>query len=332
MAGENEVVVEESVVSEEDQRLLDQDLVDLGEKPEPVVPETKEEVLTPEEEEDRKEDALHQDKTPEEREAIRERRRIERQEKKRHLREKEDSYKREIDSLRRELQEVNTWKNTVEKRNINSGIAQIDKAISDANDALQLARQAMAQATQEQNGEALVDAQELYYAARKRSEDLTRVKQTVVQKMAQKPQQNLPDPTIVNQVKEWVKDKPWYDVSGKDPDSQIVQTIERSVASEGWDPRYVDYWNELDIRLKKYLPHRFAKAQNGSYTGPNSSTSGGNPKPPTEGSNSSVSKPSSGYRLSPDRVQAIREAGAWDDPVARKEMIKAYMEYDKQSR
>lgn len=331
MAGENEVVVEESVVSEEDQRLLDQDLVDLGEKPEPVVPEAKEESLTPEEEEDRKEDALHQDKTPEEREAIRERRRIERQEKKRHLREKEDSYKREIDSLRRELQEVNTWKNTVENRNIQSGVAQIDKAISDANDALQLARQAMAQATQEQNGEALVDAQELYYAARKRSEDLVRVKQTVVQKMAQKPKQPL-DQTIARNAQTWTSDKPWYDPSGRDPDSRIVLTVDNMLAEEGWDPRQPEYWQELDTRLKKYVPHRFAKAQNGSYTGSNSSTNGGNPKPPTEGSNSSVSKPSSGYRLSPDRVQAIREAGAWDDPVARKEMIKAYMEYDKQSR
>lgn len=331
MAGENEVVVEESVVSEEDQRLLDQDLVDLGEKPEPVVPETKEEVLTPEEEEDRKEDALHQDKTPEEREAIRERRRIERQEKKRHLREKEDSYKREIDSLRRELQEVNTWKNTVENRNIQSGVAQIDKAIADANDALQLARQAMAQATQEQNGEALVDAQELYYAARKRSEDLVRVKQTVVQKMAQKPKQPL-DQTIARNAQNWTSDKPWYDPSGRDPDSRIVLTVDNMLAEEGWDPRQPEYWQELDTRLKKYVPHRFAKAQNGSYTGSNSSTNGGNPKPPTEGSGSSVSKPSSGYRLSPDRVQAIREAGAWDDPVARKEMIKAYMEYDKQSR
>lgn len=326
----DEIVIEEAVVSSEDQNLLDQDLIELGE-----VPEVKEEPpkveLTPEEEEDRKEDALHQDKTPEEREAIRERRRLERQQKKQHAREKEDSYKREIDGLRKQLEEVNTWKNTVEKRNINSGIAQIDKGIQDANEALELARQAMAQAVQEQNGQAQVDATELYYAARKRAEDLMRVKQTIAQRMSQKPQQNLPDPVVVDQVKEWVKDKPWYDVSGRDPDSQIVQTIERSIASEGWDPRQPAYWQELDTRLKKYMPHRFANSSNGSYTASNSSTNGGNPKPPTEGS-SSTNRPSAGYRLSPDRVKAIREAGAWDDPVARREMIKAYMDYDKQSR
>ena len=321
----DDIIIEESVVSSEDQNVLDQDLIDLGEKPQVKEPQKD---LTPEEEEDRKEDELHQDKTPEEREAIRERRRIERQEKKRHVREKEDSYKREIEGLRKQLQEVNTWKNTVEKRNINSGIAQIDKGIQDANEALELARQAMAQATQEQNGQAQVDATELYYAARKRAEDLTRVKQTIAQKMAQKPQQNLPDVNVVNQVKNWMKDKAWYDIHGRDPDSQVVQTVERGVASEGMDPRYPEYWQEVDARLKKYIPHRFAV----SYTGNTGSTNGGNPRPPTEGSSSTSRSSSTGYRLSPDRVKAIREAGAWDDPVSRKEMIKAYMDYDKQSR
>jgi hypothetical protein len=320
-----DIVIEEPVVSSEDQNLLDQDLIELGEKPQVVVKEE-----TPEEEEDRKEDELHQDKTPEEREAIRERRRNERQEKKRHVREKEDSYKREIDSLRRQLEEVNTWKNTVEHRNVQSGVAQIDKAISDANEALQLARQAMAQATQEGNGEAAVDATELYYAARKRAEDLARVKQTVAQKMSQRPKQPL-DQTIARNAQNWTKDKNWYDPSGRDPDSRVVLTVDNMLAEEGWDPRQPEYWQELDTRLKKYMPHRFANSSNGSYTGGNSSNNGGNSRPPTEGS-SSTSRPSAGYRLSPDRVKAIREAGAWEDPTLRREMIKAYMDYDKQSR
>lgn len=330
MAEENELLVEEPVVSEEDMSVLNEDLTELGHVPE-VKEEVKPENLTPEEEEDRREDALHQDKTPEEREAIRERRRIERQEKKQRLKDKEESYRREIDGLRKQLQEVNTWKNTVEKRNISSGVAQIDKGIQDAQEALELAKQAIAQATQEQNGQALVDAQELYYAARKRGEDLMRVKQTIAQRMAQKPQQNLPDVAVVNQVKKWMEDKSWYDVHGRDPDSQIVQVVERGVASEGWDPKQSGYWEEVDNRLKKYLPHRFANTQSASYTGSNGSTKGGS-KPPTEGSSQGSSKTSSGYVLSADRVRAIKEAGAWDDPKSRREMIQSYIEYDKQNR
>jgi len=332
MSDDINVVLDEITVSEEDQTQLTKDFEELGVlKPEEPKVETKQE-LTPEEEDDRREDALHQDKTPEEREAIRERRRIERQEKKQRIKDKEDSYRREIDGLRKQLEEVNTWKNTVEKRNISSGIAQIDKGIQDANEALELARQAMAQATQEQNGQAHVEATELYYAARKRAEDLTKVKQTITQRMAQKPPQNLPGTMVVNQVKNWMRDKSWYDIHGRDPDSQIVQTVERGVASEGWDPRQPEYWQEVDNRIKKYLPHRFANAQNTSYTGSNSSINGGNPRPPTESSSQTASKTSMGYRLSPERVKAIKESGNWDDPKARREMIQSYIDYDKQQR
>jgi hypothetical protein len=331
MSDDINVVIDEVTVSDEDQNQLATDFEELGiSKPEDKQVEAQ--PLTPEEEDDRREDALHQDKSPEEREAIRERRRVERQQKKQHARDKEESYRREIDGLRKQLEEVNTWKNTVEKRNISSGIAQIDKGIQDANEALELARQAMAQATQEQNGQAHVDATELYYAARKRAEDLGRVKQTITQRMAQKPAQNLPDAVVVNQVKNWMKDKTWYDVRGRDPDSQVVQTVERGVASEGWDPRQPEYWQEVDNRIKKYLPHRFANAQNASYTGSNSSTNGGIPRPPTESSSQTASKTSTGYRLSPDRVRAIKESGNWDDPKARREMIQSYMDYDKQQR
>lgn len=323
MSEQIETIVEEPKVSEEDLSVINKDLTELGHVE--VTKETTSE-LTPEEEEDRREEALHQDKSPEEREAIRERRRLERQEKKQRLREKEDSYKREIEALRRELQEVNNWKNTVETRNVRSGVAQIDKAISDANDALQLARQAMAQATQEQNGEALVDAQELYYAARKRAEELSRVKNTISQRMSQRPAPKV-DPMVVENANSWVSKNSWYDPNGRDQDSRIVQTIDRSLAEAGLDPRFPEYWEKLDDTVKKYLPHRYsvANTQTQGYTAQNQ----GNLKPPTEGGGGAV-RNSSGYRLSADRVRAIKEAGAWDDPKLRKEMIQSYIDYDKQ--
>jgi hypothetical protein len=80
--------------------------------------------------------------------------------------------------------------------------------------------------------------------------------------------------------------------------------------------------------LQKYLPHRF----NVSYTGNTGSTRGGNPKPPTESSNQTATKTTTGYRLSPDRVKAMKEAGIWEDPTARREMIKSYMDFDKQAK
>ena len=37
------------------------------------------------------------------------------------------------------------------------------------------------------------------------------------------------------------------------------------------------------------------------------------------------------FRLSPDRVKAIKEAGRWDDPTERSKMIRKYAEYDRNS-
>jgi hypothetical protein len=321
----DEVIIDEiGSLTEEDQNQLYADFKELG-----VVepPEEKAEVENEAQHEEHDDD---EDDTPDadpEREAIRQRRREERRQKKLNRINKEDSYKREIDSLRRQLEEVNTWKNTVERRHVDTGIQQIDKALSDANSAINLAKQAIIEATKNQDGEAQVDAQELYYAARKRQEDLTRLKAGIAQKMAAPPQQNV-DPVVIQGAKAWMDSKGWYDPAGKDMDSRITLQVDNQMAQEGWDPRSPEYWTELDNRLQKYLPHRFT----GSNSGANMSTNETQRrnKPPTSGS-SQGSGPvkAEGYRLSPEKVKAIKEAGMWDDPEKRKKMIKRYMDFDK---
>lgn len=258
-----------------------------------------------------------------ERAAIRERRRKERQDKKRQRYEKEESYKREIDSLRRQLEEVNTWKNTVERRHVDTGIQQIDKAIRDADSTIDLAKQAIKEATSSQDGEALVEAQELYYAARKRHEDLSRIKAGIAQRMAQPPQQNI-DPMVVTQARGWMENKPWYDPSGSDMDSRIALQVDQALVQEGWNPRTPEYWSELDNRLQKYLPHRFESA---SITPSESSRK---VRPPTSSSGQGRGTPgSTEYRLSPERIRAMKEAGMWDDTEKRKRMIKRYIDMDR---
>jgi hypothetical protein len=267
----------------------------------------------------------HDDKTDEEREAIRARRRKERADKKKFRSEKEDSYKREIDGLRRQVAEMNEWKNTVEQRRVHSGVAQLDKALKDSLDAIEVAKNAIREATDTQNGAALVDAQELYYAARKRAEDLGRVKQQIQKQSQQPPRQNV-DQAIITHAQGWMQNKSWYDPTGKDPDSRITLTVDNGLAEEGWDPRTPEYWEELDTRLKKYLPHRY----NSGYTAPQGDEK--RSTPPTGGSSQTRSGSSnSNYTLSPERVRAMKEAGMWDDPDKRKSMIRRYMEQDRKT-
>ena len=103
----------------------------------------------------------------------------------------------------------------------------------------------------------------------------------------------------------------------------IAKVIDQDLAAEGWDPADPEYWDELDNRLSARLPHRYA------------AKTGTTPKRPGPTASSRTANPSgkaNTITLSPDRVRAIKEAGAWDDPVKRNKMIKAYAAYDKTNR
>lgn len=317
----DEIVTGQEALSQEDQDQLNADLEELGVKTESQN-DTDENDENDENGDDNHEE-MNAARTEEEREAIRERRRQERKDKKEQRRQREDSYRNEIASLRRQLSDMNEWKNTVEQRRVNSGVAQLDKAIQDSQDAIEVAKRAIKEATASQNGEALVDAQELYYAARRRNEQLTAAKQQISRGMQQRPQQNA-DPIVINHAKTWMENKPWYDPTAADQDSRIALTVDNTMAQEGWDPRTPEYWTELDNRLKKYLPHRY----NVSYNELNSGN--GSRKPPTGATTQTrTTAGSSSYTLSPERVRALKEAGLWDDPVKRKAMIQRYIEQDR---
>lgn len=316
--------------SAEDQKLINDTYNDLPDEDKPAKKETVEDKSDEDSDEndddghDDNHDDNHDDKTEEEREAIRERRRQERQNKKKFRQDKEESYRREIEGLKKQLGDMNEWKNTVESRRVQSGVAQLDKALKDSTDAIEVAKQAIASATNNQDGAALVDAQELYYAARKRTDELGRIKQQLSQQRQQRPQQNI-DPNIVKNAQTWMNGKDWYDPTGKNQDSRVALTIDNAMAEEGWDPRTTEYWTELDTRLKNYLPHRY----NSSYTERN----GDKTRPPTGGSSQSRGgASSSNFTLSSERVRAMKEAGMWDDAEKRKSMIRRYMEQDRNSK
>ena len=86
-----------------------------------------------------------------------------------------------------------------------------------------------------------------------------------------------------------------------------------------------EYWDELDSRLSSRLPHRYT-----SKGGSNQRRSAG-PTASSRTSNPSGQKPGT-ITLSRDRVQAIKDAGAWDDVERRNKMIRAYAQYDRQNK
>lgn len=257
-------------------------------------------------------------KDDDDREEIRARRRAERKAKKEAQREREDSLRRELAARDEIINELQSRVAIVERAHQGSEEAQLETAIKESADAYAYFKDQIAMAAQRGDGAGIADATEKMILAQRRYEDLNKVKNTYVESKVNK-QQPL-DPRLVNHAKSWMDKNKWYDPNGSDTDSRRALEIDRELAREGWNPTTPQYWEELDSRVKKALPHRSKQA----YTGKSSKsvvTGSGRDSAPT-GSKS-------GYKLSAERVAALKESGMWDDPKQREEAIKRFKEYDR---
>ena len=268
------------------------------------------------------EDKAEEDKaeTDEEREEIRARRRQERHDRKEAQREREASMRRELAARDNELNELRGRLAVVEKKSQAVDVSQVDAALKQAGDAYHYFKGQIADAVKNQNGEVAADATEKMLVAQRRYEDLNRIKQSVAK------QENQPaplDPRVANLAKGWLEKNKWYDPSGSDEDSFVAAQIDKRIAQEGWNPATPQYWEELDARLKAKNVGVRGKKEYNKFTPSNSPVAGsGRGSAPAAGTGS--------YKLSAERVQALKDSGAWEDPAKREKMIQYYKNYDKQ--
>lgn len=255
-----------------------------------------------------------------EREAIRARRREERKHRKEAQREREDTLRRELAARDSVINDMRSKLDIIERRNTGSELAQIGNAKQEAAKAYAYFRDQIALASEAGNHRAVADATDKMLQAQRKFDEFTNVEKAFKQRQAA-PQPL--DPRLLNHASGWMKRNDWYDPNGKDQDSRVTLSLDNQLAEEGWDPTTPQYWQELDTRVKKYLPHRMNGAKL-NPTKPRSTVAG-------SGRETTSSQPSKGYKLSADRVQAIKDAGAWDDPKSRAEMVARYREYDKQN-
>lgn len=256
-----------------------------------------------------------------ERERIREARREERKLKKELARQRENSAKNKIKALERHNEELARRLAAVESTASSYQFAQIDKAIEDEATRVEYAKMKMMQAAQQGDAASQVEYLEQLTEAKQRLNQAQHYKQQQLES-AKSPKQNVPNP-VTNEVQKmagkWLKKNSWYDPQARDTDSRIAKVIDQELAADGWDPADPEYWEELDSRLSSRLPHRYT-SQGGAKKRAN----------PTAGSRTVSSTQKAGtITLSRDRVQAIKDAGAWDDVSRRNKMIRAYAEYDR---
>jgi len=262
-----------------------------------------------------------------EREAIRVARREERQLKKQIHKAKASESNHLINALKRQNEQMADRLAVLEKRTAGSDLARIDKAIEDGHLKLQYAKLKIKEATEMANGSALADAQEHWYESRRQVEALEALKKKVVSEPQQKNVPQAPDPMLKRHAGDWMARNDWFDPEGGDTDSQVATKIDESLVKEGWDPKSSEYWEELDNRLSKYLPHRYNtdNDERSSNRRPRSVVT-------SSGRESRATTKSNEFYISPDRVKAIKEAGRWDNIAERNKMIRRYAEYDRMNR
>ncbi len=261
------------------------------------------------------------------REQIRAARREERKLKKQIHREKAKESNHLINNLKTQNQQLAERLAQLEKRTSGAELARVDKAIDDTEVQIEYAKMKMREAVANQDGDAVVKAQELMYESQRKVESLKSIKDQATRQMSQppKPTMNVPDPSVQRNAAAWMERNPWYDPQAKDMDSEIAQRLDKKLTDEGYDPSSEDYWDELDDRVSKYLPHRTGNAapQRAATQRPRM-TGSGRESAPTGRANE--------FRISPDRVAAMKEAGMWDNPELRAKAIKKYAAWDRENK
>lgn len=254
----------------------------------------------------------------EEREAIRERRREERKHRKLAQREREDTLRRELASRDAIINELRGKVDVIERRNSGSEVAKLEEAKRQTAEAYGFFKNQIRVATEAGNGAAVAEATEKLFQSQRKFDELVNIERGMRQRQAA-PQPL--DPRLVNHAKSWMDRNKWYDPAGKDEDSHITLTLDQRLAQEGWDPTTPQYWEELESRVKKYLPHRATRAKITSNKSRSVVTGSGR-----EGGSGASSAGS--YKLSADRVSALKDAGIWDSPKERAEAVKRFRLYD----
>ena len=279
-----------------------------------------------EREEDAEEDADETDDiSDDEREAIREARREERRLKKELKKQRDFSAQNKIKMLERHNADLAERLAKVESTASSYQFAQLDKAIEDEATRVEYAKMKMLQAAQANDAAAQVEYLEQLTDAKQRLNQAQHYKKQQIEQ-SKAPRQNVPNP-VSNEVQEnatrWLKKNAWYDPQARDTDSRIAKVIDQELAADGWDPSDSEYWEELDSRLASRLPHR--------YVSKGGSNKRANPTASSRVANTTSQKAGT-ITLSKERVQAIRDAGAWDDVEKRNKMIRAYASYDRENK
>jgi hypothetical protein len=276
----------------------------------------------------------------EDREELRRKRREEKTDRAARRKQAIERDKTELNYLRQRNESLEKRMFQVEKSVVGNTISGIDDRIADTIAEVKAAERIIAHAIEAGNGEDAAKAMRIRDQAVQKVQQLqvhkhqhNQVAQNLHQQSQQPPVQQQapgPDPEVAGFAQDWVSKNSWYDPNGKDEASKIVLAIDQSLVESGYNPKTEAYWRELDKRVAKRLPDIKG---GGNYDDSQDDDRRGQRRGPPVGS-SRDQAPQSTRRevyISPERKQAMTDAGVWDDPVLRQRYLKQYAKWDREN-
>lgn len=268
--------------------------------------------------EDEEDDRLSasQDDQDEEVESQSRKRRVKRREIQKRAKE---NAQRELEMLRHQNSELARRVAAIEGHTLQTNEHGLDQRLNQTINEIRQAEHIMARATEAGNGDDVVAAMRIRDEAMSRAQQLQASKQQFAQfrEQATRPQA---DPRVQSYASEWLQANPWYNPKGGDEESAIVNAIDASMTQQGYDPTSRGYWEELTRRVAARVGDDDAPAQNQARR-----------KAPPQGTTREHAPTSTRKEIyvTPERKQAMIDAGIWDDVAKRNQMLKAYQAYDK---
>lgn len=268
------------------------------------------------------------DGNDDEREAIRERRRLEKLERKERRDQAIKRDKLELEFLRKRNDDLERRVTAQEQRAHQVDISTYDAQIANAAKEAELAERVIAKAVEAGNGKDVAQALKYRDQAMQKVQQLQYAKQQAAQ---QRPSGQQLDDMTMHYANEFIKENPWYDSQGRDEDSAIVIAIDQSLAKDGYNPQSEEYWHELRKRAARRLPEKFKTERRDTREPREERTPRGGPAVGSGREHAPATTRKEIY-VSPERKQALIDAGVWDDPVLRMKYVKRYAEYDRNNK
>lgn len=261
---------------------------------------------------------------PDDSEAVRAARRARRRSKKDLIRKTNEEKDVRLTSLQRDNERMRQQLEGLDRRVQTTELVGFNKREEDMQVRHEYAKMKMTEAIASGDGDAIVAAQDLMLDSREALKEMQRVRTQIP-----KPQQNTADPRTTRNAETWMERNAWYKPNAADTDSKIAKQIDEELTKDGWDSNSPEYFDELDNRLQKYLPHRYNGATDDDEVKKPRNTVGSSGREYSAGSGGGNRTT---FILSPERVKAMKDMGSWDNPERKAKMIKNYAAFDKANR